>query len=416
MLTIRGARVIDPSSGFDRATDMTVDDGRIAGFFAGEGEVIDASGLVLAPGLVDMHVHLREPGFTHKETIETGCRAAAAGGVTSLLAMPNTKPAVDSSDTVHWILDRAKGMPCRVFTTAAITSALGGEKLTDFAALKAAGAIALTDDGRPVESDSLMRDALKLAARLNLLITSHCEDLSLSAGGLMNEGDIARRLGVRGIPREAEDHAVAREISLAESEGVRVHIAHVSTRGSVQLVREAKKRGVKVTAETAPHYFSLTEEALQNRNANFRMNPPLGDEADRLAVIEGLRDGTIDAIATDHAPHATEEKADFLKAPNGVIGLETSLAVGITYLVETGLLSLPALIAKMSTAPAAILGIEGGSLKIGAPADIVLFDPLQRWTVQPPYASKSANTPYEGKALTGRVLMTLLGGNIVYNL
>lgn len=416
MLTIRGARVIDPSSGFDRATDMTVDDGRIAGFFAGDGETIDASGLVLAPGLVDMHVHLREPGLSHKETIETGCRAAAAGGVTSLLAMPNTKPVADSPDTVRWILDRAKGMPCRVFTTAAITSELAGGTLTDFAALKAAGAIALTDDGRPVENDNLMRNALMLAARLNLLITSHCEDLSLSAGGLMNEGEIARSLGIRGIPRSAEDHAVAREISLAESEGVRVHIAHVSTRGSVQLVREAKKRGAKVTAETAPHYFSLTEQALQSQNANFRMNPPLGDESDRLAVIKGLQDGTIDAIATDHAPHSPEEKADFLTAPNGVIGLETSLAVGITYLVEAGLLSLSALIAKMSTVPAAILGIEAGNLRIGAPADLVLFDPSERWTVRPPYASKSANTPYEGSVLTGRVRMTLQSGNIVYKL
>ncbi len=414
MLTIRGARVIDPSAGLDQICDIAIENGIIAGFYNGGGEIIDASGLICAPGLVDMHVHLREPGYTHKETIETGCRAAAAGGVTSLLAMPNTRPVADTPEIVRWILQKAAGQPCRVYTAAAITRGLAGEDLTDFAALKKAGAIALTDDGRPVLTAALMRKASIHAAQLGLPITAHCEELTLAKGGLMNEGENSRRFGISGIPRSAEDVAVAREILLAENEGVPVHIAHVSTRGSVQLIREAKRRGVKVTAETAPHYFTLTDDMLATRNANFRMNPPLGDESDRLAVIEGLRDGTLDVIATDHAPHAPEEKADFASAPNGVIGLETSLAVGITTLVEPGLLSFTELIRKMSAAPASILGIPAGTLKPGAPADLVLFHPTEQWTVSPPYHSKSINTPFEGMTLTGRVKMTLLGGNIVY--
>lgn len=417
-LLLQNVRLIDPSQGLDKVADLLLEDGKIAGIgehLSAEGtEVVDGTGLVAAPGLVDMHVHLRDPGLTYKEDVYTGCRAAAAGGVTSLLAMPNTKPAMDTPETVRELLERAKTADAAVYTAACITKGLKGEELTDLAGLREAGAIALSDDGRPVVNTRRLLEALEQAPALGMVITAHCEDLYLAAGGLMNEGEVSRRLGVPGIPAAAEDCGTAREIAAAASIGAPIHICHVSTKGSVELIRDAKARGVKVTAETGPHYLLLTEEALEKRDADYRMNPPLRREEDRLALIEGLKDGTLDAIATDHAPHSPEEKADFMKAPNGSIGMETSLAATLTAL--EGELSLSEIVAKMSWNPARILNIPAGTLQVGAPADVVLFDPEKRWTVdENALHGKSKNTPFKGMTLKGKVAMTIFHGRVVYD-
>lgn len=417
-LLLQNVRLIDPSQGLDKVADLLLKDGKIAGIgehLSAEGaEVVDGTGLVAAPGLVDMHVHLRDPGLTYKEDVYTGCRAAAAGGVTSLLAMPNTKPAMDTPETVRELLERAKTADAAVYTAACITKGLKGEELTDLAGLREAGAIALSDDGRPVVNTRRLLEALEQAPALGMVITAHCEDLYLAAGGLMNEGEVSRRLGVPGIPAAAEDCGTAREIAAAASIGAPIHICHVSTKGSVELIRDAKARGVKVTAETGPHYLLLTEEALEKRDADYRMNPPLRREEDRLALIEGLKDGTLDAIATDHAPHSPEEKADFMKAPNGSIGMETSLAATLTAL--EGELSLSEIVAKMSWNPARILNIPAGTLQVGAPADVVLFDPEKRWTVdENALHGKSKNTPFKGMTLKGKVAMTIFHGRVVYD-
>jgi len=418
-LLIRGARILDPACGRDETGDILIGGGTLeqAGgrISCEDARVVDGGGLVAAPGLVDMHVHLRDPGFCEKEDVFSGCRAAAAGGVTSLLAMPNTNPAADSPETVSSILKKAESADARVYVAAAITKGLKSEELCDLAALKKAGAVAFSDDGRPVTDTRLMARALRIAAGLHRRIVSHCEDLSL-AGGLMNEGEISRELGVRGTLAAAEDCGTARDIALAESLGVPIHICHVSTAVSAGMIRDAKKRGARITAETAPHYFALTERALLTRNADFRMNPPLRTERDRLAIQKALADGTIDAVATDHAPHTPREKSDFLTAPNGVVGMETSLAAGITFLVENGVLSLAQLIAKMSPIPAAILGIPAGSLRPGGAADLVLFDPKEKWVVdRERLHGKSRNTPFHGMTLTGRVKLTVCRGKIVYN-
>lgn len=417
-LLLQNVRLIDPSQGLDQVADLLLEDGKIAGIgehLSAEGaEVVDGTGLVAAPGLVDIHVHLRDPGLTYKEDVYTGCRAAAAGGVTSLLAMPNTKPAMDTPETVRELLERAKTADAAVYTAACITKGLKGEELTDLAGLREAGAIALSDDGRPVVNTRRLLEALEQAPALGMVITAHCEDLYLAAGGLMNEGEVSRRLGVPGIPAAAEDCGTAREIAAAASIGAPIHICHVSTKGSVELIRDAKARGVKVTAETGPHYLLLTEEALEKRDADYRMNPPLRREEDRLALIEGLKDGTLDAIATDHAPHSPEEKADFMKAPNGSIGMETSLAATLTAL--EGELSLSEIVAKMSWNPARILNIPAGTLQVGAPADVVLFDPEKRWTVdENALHGKSKNTPFKGMTLKGKVAMTIFHGRVVYD-
>ena len=338
---IKNATVVSPADGLNGANDILIENGRIAAVgqnLSGDRE-IDAAGLYAVPGLVDMHVHLRDPGQTAKEDILTGCNAAAAGGVTSLLAMPNTNPTADSPETVRYMLDKAKDAKARVYVAASITKGLQGKEPTDLQALRDAGAVGLSDDGRPVLQTKHLREAMNRAPKLGMTVVAHCEDLSLAEGGKINEGAVSEALGVKGIPAAAEDCGTAREIALAAADNVPVHICHVSTRTSVALVRDAKRRGVKVTAETAPHYFSLTEQALMGRDADFRMNPPLRTAADVQAIIEGLQDGTLDAIATDHAPHTPEDKADFEKAPNGSIGMETSLAVGVTYLVKPGLLS-----------------------------------------------------------------------------
>lgn len=418
-LLVKNAYVVSPADGFDGQLDILISDGKIASVgkdISAEAEVIDASGLYAVPGMVDMHVHLRDPGQTQKEDILTGCRAAAAGGVTSLLCMPNTKPVTDDPETVKYILNKAKDADARVYVAASITKGLKSEEPTDLDALKAAGAIGLSDDGRPVENTKLLSDAMKRAPELGMKVVAHCEDLFLADGGKINEGEVSRQLGVKGIPAAAEDCGTAREIALAAAENVPVHICHVSTATSVALVRDAKRRGVKVTAETAPHYFSLTENELLKRDADYRMNPPLRTEADVAAIIEGLQDGTLDCIATDHAPHTPQDKADFEKAPNGSIGMETSLAAGVTFLVKTGLLTFEELVRKMSVDPAKILGIDAGTLRKGAPADIALIDLNEEWTVDPEKLhGKSKNTPFKGMTLTGRVKKTILGGRVVFD-
>lgn len=418
-LLIQNAAILDPANGRSIQGDLLIEHGKIAavgpGLSADGCEILDAAGLTAAPGLFDMHVHLRDPGFTQKEDVYTGCAAAAAGGVTSLLCMPNTNPACDSGATVRYLLDKAKDAPARVYVAGCITKGLQSRELCDLEELKAAGAVALSDDGRPVENTALLAKAMKQAPELGLHIVAHCEDLFLAKGGILNEGAVSRQLGVTGIPAAAEDAGTAREIALAAAYGVPIHICHVSTATSVALIRDAKRRGVRVTAETAPHYLLLTERELLKRDADYRMNPPLRTEQDRLALIEGLRDGTLDAIATDHAPHTPEEKADFVKAPNGSIGMETSLAACITALVEPGLLPLSQLIEKMSTAPARILNLPAGTLSVGTDADLVLFDPGEKWTVDPEKLhGKSRNTPFKGRTLTGRVKATLCRGKFVY--
>ena len=417
-LLLQNVRLIDPSQGVDCVQDLLLEDGKVSQIgehlSADGAEVVDGTGLVAAPGLVDMHVHLRDPGLTYKEDVFTGCRAAAAGGVTSLLAMPNTKPAMDTPETVRNLLERAKTADAAVYTAACITKGLQGEELTDLAGLRQAGAIALSDDGRPVINTRRLLEALEQAPALGMVITAHCEDLYLASGGLMHEGEVSRRLGVPGIPSAAEDCGTAREIAAAASVGAPIHICHVSTKGSVDLIRDAKARGVKVTAETCPHYLLLTDRALESRDADYRMNPPLRTEEDRLALIEGLKDGTLDAISTDHAPHSPEEKADFCKAPNGSIGMETSLAATLTAL--DGQLSLSEILAKMSWNPARILHIPAGTLAVGSPADVVLFDPEQRWTVdENALHGKSKNTPFKGMELKGKVAMTIFRGRVVYD-
>lgn len=422
-ILIKNAYVISPADNINGICDIIIRDGIIEKIGAAPlvkpgdifDDIIDARGLCTVPGLVDMHVHLRDPGQTQKEDILTGCRAAAAGGVTSLLAMPNTAPTVDNPETVSYILEKAKNADSRVYVAASVTKGLKSEEKTDLSALKSAGAIALSDDGRPVENTEFLREAMKAAPKLGMSVVAHCEDLFIANGGKMNDGKISAELGIKGIPAAAEDCGTAREIALAAAENVPIHICHVSTKTSVALVRDAKKRGVKVTAETAPHYFSLTENELLKRDADYRMNPPLRTEEDVKAIIEGLKDGTLDAVATDHAPHTPEEKSDFEKAPNGSIGMETSLAAGITYLVKPGLLTLSELIEKMSVNPAKILGINAGTLSVGAPADIALIAPDEQWTVDVnKLHGKSKNTPFKGLTLTGKVKRTILGGKTVY--
>lgn len=418
-LLIRAAHIIDPASGADFIGDIRISGEVIANIGkelppeAGVRE-ISGRGLVAAPGLVDLHVHLRDPGQTEKEDILSGCRAAAAGGVTSLLCMPNTVPAVDSPETVRYIREKAKDADAHVYVAAAVSRGLLGTQPCDWRALREAGAAALSDDGRPVLDSRVMAEAMKDAPGLGLAVCAHCEELPLSAGGKINEGAVSGQLGVPGVPAAAEDCGTAREIALAAAYGVPVHICHVSTGNSVAMIRDAKRRGVPVTAETAPHYFALTERELLKRDADFRMSPPLRTEEDRLAVCEGLSDGTIDAIATDHAPHTPGEKADFLAAPNGVVGMETSLAAGITCLVETGVLTLPQLLRRMTCNPAQILGISAGMLCKGAIADVILFDPNEKWIVDPAKLhGKSRNAVFKGRELTGRVKLTVCGGRIV---
>ncbi len=419
-LLIKNAVVVSPADGINEKLDILITDGKISKIeknLTFDCKIIDAEGLTAVPGLVDMHVHLRDPGQTHKEDIISGCRAAAAGGVTSLLAMPNTVPTTDSAETVKYILDKAKDADANVYVAASITKGLKSLEPTDLDELKSAGAVALSDDGRPVENTLFLSEAMRKAPKLGMSVVAHCEDLFLADGGKINDGRISAKLGVKGIPKAAEDCGTAREIALAAALDVPIHICHVSTGTSIELIRDAKARGVRVTAETAPHYFSLTEDELLKRDADYRMNPPLRTRSDVEAVIRGLQDGTIDAIATDHAPHTPSEKADFVAAPNGSIGMETSFAVGYTYLVKTGCLSLEQLIEKMSVNPAKILGINAGRLSVGAPGDIALISLDEKWAVdENKLHGKSKNTPFKGKTLCSKVKATVLGGKIVFNI
>lgn len=420
-LLIKNVRAVD--RGLDEITDILVIDGRIVRMGTdivelcdGKGDrVIDATGLVAMPGLFDMHVHFRDPGQTHKEDIRTGCRAALAGGVTGVLTMPNTNPPMDSPELVQYALDKAKDTGVALYPVACITKGMNGGELTDFAALREAGAAALSDDGRPVRNAEIMRQALAKAKAEGMLIASHCEDLDIIDGGIMHRGSISEELGVKGMDRSSEDYITAREIILASAVGGRVHICHVSTKGSVDIIREAKRLGVQVTCETAPHYFLFTHEKLRSRNANDRMNPPLREEADRLAIEQAVLDGTIDCIVTDHAPHSPAEKTNFELAPNGIVGLETSLAATLTALYHTGKASLEDIVQRMSIRPREILGITPETLRTGASANLILVDPEKKWTVDPEqFCSKSRNTAFRGMELTGKVRMTITDGVIRY--
>jgi dihydroorotase len=421
-LLIRGARVVDPSQGVDAVLDLLLADGSVASLGeridAPEGsETLDASGLVATPGLIDVHVHLREPGGEHKETIASGTRAAAAGGFTAVVAMPNTDPPIDSPAAVGFIkLEAVRAGGARVYPSGCITLGQKGEQLTEIGELVHAGAVCITDDGRPVMNAGLLRMALEYAQTFDLPVALHEEELTLSRGGSMNEGIIATRLGITGVPNAAEDVMIARDLILAELTGGRVHIQHVATRGGVELIRAARARGVRVSAEASPHHFTLTDEAVDWYNTNAKMNPPLRSAADRDAVRAGVADGTLDVIATDHAPHHYDEKEQaFEDAPNGIVGLETAVGLTYTELVATGLLTLADMIERMSCAPARAMRLPGGTLRAGAPADVTLLDPRAEWTVDPTkFQSLSRNTPFAGRTLRCRAVRTVVGGRTVW--
>jgi dihydroorotase len=420
-LLITGGRVVDPSQRLDGHFDLRIRDGRVAELGErlapsdGE-ETLDASGLVVAPGLVDVHVHLREPGQEYKETIETGALAAAAGGFTSVCAMPNTNPVNDSPAVTRLIVERAARVGLvNVFPIGAITKGSAGEELAAIGGMAREGIVAISDDGQPVMNAQLMRRAMEYAADLGIPVVDHCEDRNLAAGGVMDEGCCSARLGLRGIHRIAEEVHVARDCLLAEATGAHVHIAHLSSARSLDFVREAKARGARVTCEATPHHFALTSEAVGNFDTNAKMNPPLRRAEDREALLAGIADGTVDCIATDHAPHHADEKAEpFDSAPFGVVGLETSLAVSLAELVDANRIDLARLLELMSTAPARIFGLGRGTLAPGSPADVVCFD-LAEWAVDPVhFRSKARNTPFSGRRVRGRVMATVLGGKITY--
>ena len=421
-LLIRQGRLVDPVGGIGGVMDILIEDGKVAVIGSNINEpgakLIDASGMVVCAGLVDMHVHLREPGFEYKETVETGALAAARGGFSSIACMPNTRPAVDSPEQIDFLKGKAAAAcGVHVWPIGAVTRGQKGQALTDFEALKAAGAVALSDDGVPVQNANLMRDALILAHRQELTVLSHCEDADMVKNYAVNEGRVSLQPQLAGRPAIAEEIMVARDAMLAEETGGAVHICHISTAKSVGLVRRYKRKGVQITCETCPQYFSLTEDEILAQGSLARVNPPLRTRADVDAVIEGLKDGTIDAIATDHAPHSAEEKARPLtEAPSGMVGLETALAVTLTYLYHTGELGLSDILRKMTINPACILRLPTkGRLSIGADGDVVIFDPEEEWTVDPErFASKGRNTPFAGRTLKGRVKYTVVGGEVIY--
>lgn len=419
-LCLTNGHIVDSKNGIDETLDIRIKDGKICEIGKslplrqGEKE-IDCSGFTVIPGICDMHIHMRDPGQTHKEDIITAGEAAAAGGVTAVCCMPNTIPTVDNPETVKYIIEKSKQAKTKVYPVGSITKGLKGEDFSDFDALKEAGCAAVSDDGRPVKNALMMKQAIKKAALSHLMIISHCEDLDIINGGIINEGAVSDTMCVKGMARSSENYITAREILLAQEQGLPIHIAHVSTKESVDIIRLAKKKGVKVTCETAPHYFTLTDEKLFSRDADYRMNPPLREQADVDAITEGICDGTIDCIVTDHAPHTAEEKADFLKAPNGVVGMETSLAAAVTMLLNTGKITRVQLVNLMCVNPRRILGIEGGDFTVGSPADITVFSETEQWTVEPEKLhSKSKNTCFKGMTLTGKIKYTLLDGNIVY--
>ena len=424
-LLIQGGHVIDPGR-INGIADVLIEQGKIAAVGAnltaqgkgknGSVQIIDARHKLVLPGFVDLHVHFREPGFEYKETIKSGTAAAAAGGFTSVCCMPNTQPVNDSQAITEFILEKARiaGNAC-VYPVGAITKGSEGKELAEIGDLRRAGCVAISDDGQPVMNSLVMRRAMEYALAFDLPVIDHCEDLHLSEGGCMNEGVVSTQLGLQGVPAAAEDVMVSRNLSLAELTGARLHLAHLSTAGSVRLVREAKARGIRVTAEACPHHFTLTEEAVRGFNTLAKMNPPLRAWDDVQAIKEGLRDGTIDVIATDHAPHATQEKLqDFAAAPNGIVGLETALSLTLV-LVEEGVLTLESAVAKLTSAPARAFSLNAGTLASGVDADVVIVDPQETWEIDPArFRSKSRNTPFAGWKVKGRVHATLLGGRIVY--
>jgi dihydroorotase len=421
-LLITGGRVVDPSQKADAPADLLIRNGKIEALGRNipvEKDIprLDAAGKVVAPGLIDLHVHLREPGFEHAETIASGAAAAAAGGFTAICAMPNTDPVTDSQATVGFIVRQAiRAGQARVYPIGAVSLGQKGEHLTEFGELVQAGAVAVSDDGKPVRSSHLMRTALEYAKTFGIPVADHCEDLSLAQGGAMHEGIVSARLGLKGIPSAAEEIMVARDIILAGLTGGHVHLCHMSTRGSVELIRWAKSKGTNVTAEATPHHFTLTHERCDGYDTNAKMNPPLREAADRDAIREGLKDGTIDCIASDHAPHHYDTKErEFDDAPNGIVGLETALGLAIRELVQSRLLTLPELIARMSTIPARVFRLPGGTLAVGAPADVVVFDPGREWVVEPGrFLSRSQNSPFAGETLAGQVDATIVGGRMVF--
>ncbi|MBQ3161163.1 MAG: dihydroorotase [Oscillospiraceae bacterium] len=412
-ILLKNVRAVDDKT--DKICDIFIVGGRIAE--VGENlavtadRVVDGGGkLAVMPALFDMHVHFRDPGQTHKETVETGCAAALAGGVSGVACMPNTTPAIDSKETVDYILDKAKDTGVDVYPIGCITKGMQGGELYNWTEL---GVKLISDDGRPVANAEMMRQTLEATNENGLLVVSHCEDLAIINGGIIHKGVVSEKLGVKGMDRASEDSITAREIALADSCGARIHICHVSTRGSMNFIRDAKKNGIKVTCETCPHYFTYTEDKLLSRDADYRMNPPLRSEDDRLAVLEAVLDGTVDCIVTDHAPHAAEEKADFLKAPNGVVGLETSLAVTLTQLYHTGKLTLGRIAELMAINPRKLLGIEVTRIEKGAKADLAVVDLDKEWTVVPEELhSKSKNTVFKGEKLKGKNIMTITNGEI----
>jgi dihydroorotase len=419
ILRITNGRVIDPSQGIDRVTDLWIQGRQVLGIgprssAAGE-EVLDATGKIVCPGLIDMHVHLREPGREEDETIATGTAAALAGGVTSVACMPNTEPALDSQAAAEFVhLQAHRAGNANVFPIGAITKARKGEELAEMGGLVEGGAVAFTDDGSPVVSAEIMRRALEYCRMFDKAVLSHCEDLDLTRGGVMNEGFESMRLGLPGMPAAAEEVMVHRDIALAELTGGRLHILHVSTAGSVDLIRRARKRGVRVSGEACPHHITLTDKCLRGFDSNFKMAPPLRTQADIHALIEGLKDGTLEVLATDHAPHAPEKKMRELDlAPNGIIGLETMLPICIQALIEPGHLTWPQLIEKLTINPARVLGIDRGTLREGAIADVTIIDPTVGWTIDPnKFRSKSRNCPFAGWKVHGRADRVYVGGQL----
>lgn len=421
MILIKDGRVVDPASGVDEGLDVVLEDGRVKalGKFPKTEDyqrVIDAKGKIVAPGLVDIHVHFRDPGLTYKEDIATGAAAAAAGGYTTVVCMANTKPVVDSVEVLSELLGRMKQLPIHVLSAAAVTKGLQGKELTDMRALRAAGAAGFTDDGIPIMDSALLFEAMKLAKELDAPISLHEEDPALIAAAGINQGPVSKQLDFGGAPALAEESLVARDCMLALRSGARVDIQHISSGVSVDVVRAMKGLGAGVFAEVTPQHFSLTEQAALERGALAKVNPPLRGEADRYALIRGLKDGTIDFIATDHAPHSPEEKArELAQAPSGMIGLETALALGVTNLVRKGHLTMLQLLEKMAVNPARFYGLDAGALRAGAPADLVIFDEREKWTVEEDkFRSKSHNSPFIGMELYGKVHCTICGGNVVY--
>jgi dihydroorotase len=420
-LLIKNGRVIDPASGTDMLADVLTQDGVIAAaganLEAAGAEVLDATGLIVAPGFIDMHVHLREPGFEHAETIETGARAAAAGGFTSICCMPNTLPVNDNATVTSYIIERARKLAItNIFPIGAITKNSAGEELSAIGSMKAAGVVAISDDGRPVMNARVMRRAMEFARSFNLPVIDHCEDLNLSAGGDMHEGYESVRLGLRGIPASSEDVMVARDILLAQVTGARFHVAHISTRNSIAMVAYAKQRGLPVTCEVTPHHFALNDAQMLPYDSNFKMKPPLRTAGDIAALLDGIVAGAVDVIATDHAPHPGSEKMqEFEKCPFGIIGFETALGLSLEHLVHTGKIPLTRLIAILTTGPAGVLQLNRGTLAVGAPADITIFSTDMQWTYDVNQSlSKSRNSPFDGHTFRGGPVATIVNGAIVW--